>query len=92
MLGLLITTIYYRMNPQQKLAFSIGVPFVLFIGLPVFDRNMTGGRITAALFKTFNWWMGCAMNPASDFATHLVLAALLAGLILLLVRRAEVKQ
>lgn len=92
LLGLLITTFYYRLNRMQKLVFSVGVPVILLIGLPVFDLNITGGRITAALVEAFRWWMSCAMNPISDFVTHMILTALLAFLTFLLIRRVEIRR
>ncbi|MVB12243.1 hypothetical protein CAFE_29750 [Caprobacter fermentans] len=92
LLGLLITTFYYRLTRTQKFVCSFGVPVVLLIGLPVFDQAVTGGRISAALAEAFRWWMNCAMNPAADFATHMILAAFLAALTFLLVRRVEIKR
>lgn len=90
--GLFLSMLYYRMNRAQKLVFSAGIPVLLLVVLPAVDQNITGGRITAAFLSALRWWMACMMNPVSDFAAHLVLAALLAGAAFLLIRRVEIRQ
>lgn len=90
--GFLLSLLYYRMNRAQKLTFTFGALIFLFLFLPIFDQNVAGGRITAALMSAFGWWLACAASPISDAVTHLCLAALLAGSSFLLIRRTEVRR
>ena len=47
MTGFLITSLYYRMSKAWKLIVSIGIPMLVFVGIPLIDGLYTNGAITA---------------------------------------------
>lgn len=93
MIGLFITTLYYRMGKKLKLLVSIGVPVLLVIVLPAVDTNFTNGAIFGAIAKffAFAWGYQNGFNPYYSMVTCTVIAALFAGLTWLLVRKATIK-
>jgi len=94
MLGLFITTLYYRMSKKLKLLVSIGVPVTLFVVLPVVERSFTNGAIFRGIgnFFAFAWGYENGYNPYFSMVTCTLFAALFAGLSWLLIRRAVVKE
>ena len=92
LLGLLITTLYYRMDRPRKILVSVGVPSFFLIFLPLIDRYLAGDRIYPAITALGERWLVWGTDPVTDALTRLLLAAVLAGLAFLLVRRAEIKR
>ncbi len=93
MVGLFITTAYYRMNKPLKLAISIGVPVFLFIVLPIMDASLFNGAITLAVgrfFAAVTSLLGTG-NPYSTVLANLFSIVIFGGLAWLLTRRATVK-
>lgn len=91
LIGLFITALYYRMNKLQKALVSVCVPVFLFIGLPVLNEYVVHGMIGAALSNLFSWWMSCALNPVTDFATRGAFIAIFIGITYFIVRKAEIR-
>lgn len=58
MTGFFITSLYYRMSKALKLAVSIGVPALVFIGVPLIDGLYTNGAITAFFINVFAFAFG----------------------------------
>ena len=93
MIGLFITTAYYRMNKPLKLLISIGVPVLLFIVLPIMDASLFGGAITLAVgrfFAAMTSLLGVG-NPYSHVLSNAISILISGGLAWLLMRRATVK-
>lgn len=90
-LGLFITVLYYRMNRTLKIAVSVGVPMLLFVGLPLLSQYVPGRLVSNAIIAVMEWWMQCAVNPLADMLSRLALAAVFAGLAFLMIRRVDVK-
>ncbi len=89
MLGFLIGVLYYRMNKPVKILVSVGVPAVCFIFLPLFDATVTHGAIGRFVSAAWAQWTQWGLNPGLDLLTRLLLVAVLASLIWLLLRKAE---
>lgn len=91
--GLFITTAYYRMNKPLKLAISIGIPVMLFIILPIVDSSLFNGAITMGFgrFMSAVTSLLGAGNPYSVVLANAFSIVLFSGLAWLLMRRATVK-
>jgi len=94
MIGLLITTLYYRMNKGLKIAVSVGVPVLWLFVLPSLDQHLWGNRLSHIMqtFFNFAWGYSNGYNPYIGMASMLVFAAVTAAFSWLLIRRAGVKQ
>lgn len=94
MLGLLITTLYYRLNKMGKLLISIGLPVTFVVILPLIDRTFTRGAIFKGIFNflTFAWGFQNGFNPYYSMITSTLFFALFGCLTYLLMRRAVVRQ
>lgn len=70
MTGFFITSLYYHMNKALKLTVSIGLPMLMFIGIPLIDELLTKGVITAFCFNViaFAFGFGISVNPSTGFA------------------------
>ena len=70
MTGFLITSLYYRMNKAFKLAVSIGVPMLVFVGIPLIDGLYTNGAITAFGINVlaFAFGFGVTIDLSRGFA------------------------
>ena len=93
MLGLFITTAYYRMNKSLKLIISIGLPALLFIVLPIIDTSLFHGEITRGIYRFFEWSTSLLGkgNPYSIVLSNIFSILISGGLVWLLMRRATVK-
>ncbi len=93
MLGLAITTAYYRMNKPLKLAVSIGVPVLVLIVIPIVDASVFGGAITYAVMNIIA--MATSIlgkgNPYSMVLCNVFWILIMGGVSWLLVRRATVR-
>ena len=94
MIGLFITTLYYRMNKGLKIAVSIAVPVVLINGFEPLDSYFFAGKITASIKTFFNAAFGFlnGYNPYISMMSMFVFAAVFAALAFLLARRAVLKE
>lgn len=92
MLGLFITTLYYRMDKIQKLVVSIGTPVLFIFVLPMVDANFTNGAIYKGIaeFFAFAWGYTNGFNPYYSMITCAVFFALFGGFAYLLMRKAVV--
>jgi hypothetical protein len=70
MTGFMITSLYYRMSKAWKLAVSIGVPMLVFIGIPLIDGLYTKGAITAFGINilAFAFGFGITIDLSNGFA------------------------
>ncbi len=94
MLGLFITTLYYRMNKGLKIAVSVAVPVLLNFGLDGLDRS-TGGKSTnliSAIFRFAFFGNYQDHNPYIGMLSMFILAAIAAALALVLARKADIKK
>ena len=89
MLGFFIGVLYSRMNKPVKILVSVGVPAVCIIFLPRFDATVTHGAIGRFVSAAWAQWTQWGLNPGLDLLTRLLLVAVLASLIWLLLRKAE---
>lgn len=93
MLGLFITTLYYRMNKGQKIAVSIAVPVFLIFSLDAIN-DITGGQLGNAISGMFailcGMTSGC--NPYIGMLSMFIFAAVGAALVFALVRKADIKR
>lgn len=91
--GYLITLVFYRLNKAGKVAVGAGVPVSVFIVLPIFDYSVTGGKISAAIFKFIDFAFGISTHqPVNAMITCTIAFILFSGLSWLLVRRVDVKE
>lgn len=96
-LGMLVTCLYYRMSKPGKLLFSIGVPTLLIIVLPLVGALFPALRLFERLGQMVGWYLGYmgAATPLGAMVRctmHLVLTgAIWVGCSWLLVRRATLK-
>ena len=67
MTGLMIGSLFYRMNKALKLVVSIGVPALFIIIIPLIDSLFTHGAITAFLINVvaFAFGYGVTMRPST---------------------------
>ncbi|HEX3040420.1 MAG TPA: hypothetical protein VHP54_09055 [Caproiciproducens sp.] len=94
MLGLFITTLYYRMNKGLKIAVSIAVPILLIFGPDPLDR-FTGGRSTnliSAIFRFAFFGNYQDHNPYIGMLSMFIFAAFSAALAFVLARKADIKK
>lgn len=89
MLGFLIGVLYYRMNKPVKILVSVGVPALCIIFLPLFDATVMHGAIGRFVSAAWAQWTNWGLNPGLDLLTRFLLVAVLASLIWLLLRKAE---
>ena len=93
MVGLAITTAYYRMSKPLKLAVSIGVPVLLLIVLPIVDASVFGGAIISAVTGFLN--KACTLlgegNPYSMVLYNTFWIGIMGALAWLLMRKATIK-
>lgn len=94
MIGLFITTLYYRMNKGLKIAVSIAVPTLLINGFGQLDSYVFGGKMAAFIKSFFNAAMGFSNggNPYIAMFSMFVSAAFFAALSFLLARKASIKK
>lgn len=71
--GFLLTTLYYRMGKGLKLTFSIGVPALLLIVLPLVVALLPGLGLSQVLGNLVGWYLG--MLPASASSSVVLLRA-----------------
>lgn len=93
-IGFFITTLYYRMNKLLKVLVSVGVPGLVFIGLPLYGA-LSDSNIMITLYNFYLRVMGLTqgnINSYTAVGTYALLSAILLGLSWLLVRRAVVKE
>ena len=92
--GLFITILYYRLNKALKLTVSIGVPVLLFIGLPYlwfrYDWNFRFFGLIDLIIKGVSGNYG--MLPLLSAATFALLGIVIAGLCFVLQRGAVIKE
>jgi hypothetical protein len=94
MLGLFITTLYYRMNKGLKIAVSVAVPVLLFFGPDPLDR-FTGGKSTnliSTIFRFVFFGTSSKANPYIGMLSMFILAVLAAALAFVLARKADIKK
>jgi hypothetical protein len=97
LVGLFLTTAYYRMSKPVKLLVSIGIPVLLFIVYPIVDAAVFAGAITMTISHVIGWVSGLASrllgagNPYISVLFDVFWIALLGVLTWLLTRRATVK-
>lgn len=91
--GLFITTLYYRMNKGLKIAVSI-VVLVLLNTLPALDLYLSGGKVSSFLVSAGNAAMGFSngYNPYIGMCSMLIFAVIFAALDFLLARKAAIKK
>jgi hypothetical protein len=92
-LGYIITTIYYRLGKNGKVALSVSIPVGLFVILPSFDYSVTNGKIFSSIFRALDSAFGVsAQKPVNGIITCILGFMLLSALGWLLIRRAYVKE
>jgi hypothetical protein len=93
MIGLFITTLYYRMNRGFKIAVSIFVPVVLINGFEPLDSYFFAGKLTAVLqnFLSVAFGLSNGCNPYIAMVSMFVFAFFFAALTYLLARKASIK-
>ncbi|PKM86992.1 MAG: hypothetical protein CVU87_10530 [Firmicutes bacterium HGW-Firmicutes-12] len=94
MLGVFITTLYYRMDKKQKLVVSIGFPLLLFVVLPMLDNSFTNGAIFRGIGDSFAfaWGYQHGFNPYYSMLTCTLFFIFFGGLAYLLIRKAVVQE
>lgn len=94
MIGLFITTLYYRMNKPLKIIVSIGVPVIFMNVLPAVDSFFFQSRLSTFLsnFCSAAWGVSEGYNPFIGMASMLLFGAFFAALAYLLTRRAVIKK
>lgn len=94
MVGLLVTTLYYRMNKGLKIAVSVGVPVVMIYGVQLLNDYPFGIRLLKYLMNAVFavWGLYGTCNPLIAVGSQFLFAALFAALAYLLSRRAVVKK
>lgn len=94
MIGLFITSLYYRMNKALKIAVSIGVPVFCVCVFPILDFTLFHWKLSHSLQNFYNFALGFSngYNPYIGMASIFVFAAASSALAWLLVRRASVKE
>ncbi|MGI6161397.1 MAG: hypothetical protein ACOYJD_05135 [Christensenellales bacterium] len=92
-IGLFIASLYYRMSKGMKILVSVGVPALMFIGLPLFDGRVFGGKLFAAIGRFVNFIFGFAHggNPYIYVMCGTAFLIIAAALVWLVIRRAQVK-
>jgi hypothetical protein len=70
MTGFMISSLYYRMSKAWKLIVSIGVPMLVFVGIPLIDGLYTKGAITAFCINVlaFAFGYGVTIDLSNGFA------------------------
>lgn len=93
MVGLFITSLYYRMNKLLKVLVSVGVPAFFIIALPIID-TLADGAIYLGMRNFFNfaWGYNHGFNPYFSMVSTTLFSIILGGLAYLLMRRAIVKE
>lgn len=93
MIGLFITSLYYRMSKALKITVSIGVPILFLCVFPILDFALLSGRISHALQILYNFACGYSngCNPYIGIASMFVFTVVTAALAWLPIRRANVK-
>ena len=93
MVGYFITVLYYRMDLKWKYTVSIGVPALLFLGLPPIN-NVTDGELLISFselfLKTMGLWNG--HNPYIAMLSFVVGTIIFMMLGNLLTRKATIKK
>ncbi|MDF2632786.1 MAG: hypothetical protein K0Q85_1382 [Caproiciproducens sp.] len=94
MVGLWITTLFYRMNRGLKIAVGIAVPVLLLNGLPFLDELYFGGAFVKALTNAARaaWGFSGGYNPYIGMFSMLVFSGIFAALTFLLARKAAIKK
>lgn len=85
-----VAMLYVRMNTIFRVSVSVGVPILCFIGLPVFVLNFP--QAACQLWDTITVVFGAKSgNPLLTILSCTVLAILIYGFYVLLIRRAPIK-
>ena len=92
MIGYFITVLYFRMSKGWKIGVSIAVPMLFLYILPIMDEMLFSSRITNAMTKAFDTFMGNGHNPYIAMLTFLVVTLIFAALSYSLIRKAEVRE
>lgn len=95
--GLMITTLYYRMNKALKVLVSVGVPGFLLIGLPVMEGMIPTFHGFTSLVYGISWAFGIDVNtgqivPARAMGTLAIISLAAMACMYLLMRRATLKE
>lgn len=93
-LGLVITTLYYRLSKPFKIAFSIGVPFLLFFGTPLLDELFFQGILIKSIFHSIVMVLGLSgeCNPYTAMLTFFLLSCAAFALSFLITRKVPIKK
>jgi hypothetical protein len=93
-IGLLITTLFYRMTKAMKIAVGVAVPLLLLNGIPFLDAQYFGGVLVKALVNAVSvaWGVSNGYNPFIAMGSMLILSLMFAVLTFLLARRAVIKK
>lgn len=90
--GYFITMLYYRIGRRGKIALSIGLWGVPFVGFPLVDDLLLNNRASRFLLEQLFRLLGLNVgNPVPAIITFLAVSIILYGLWYLLGRRAVVK-
>ena len=92
-IGYFVTVLYYRMDIIWKYIVSIGVPALLFLGMPIIG-DVTDGKVFIFIAETFLKTMGLwnGHNPYISMLSFVVSTVVFAVLGYLLTRRATIKK
>lgn len=93
LMGLFITTAYYRMNKALKIIVSVAVPLLLINGMNFVDV-MIGGSISNFISSAMLTMFGLSngSNPYIGMLSMFLLTAIFAAFSFLLARKADVKK
>ncbi|HEX3021381.1 MAG TPA: hypothetical protein VHQ24_07630 [Lachnospiraceae bacterium] len=90
--GYFITILFYRLGKTGKVIIGAGVPFTVFMLLPILDTAIFDGRITKAIGKLIDFALGFSNNsPTNAFITFLLGSVVVSAVSWLLMRKAVVK-
>jgi len=94
MIGLFITTLFYRMSKAMKIAVSISVSVILLNGVPFLDQFYFNGILTKffANAAMTAWGFSNGYNPYIGMVSMFLFAAIFAALAYLLARKACVRE
>lgn len=94
MIGLFITTLFYRMSKAMKIAVSVSFTVIFLNGIPFLDQFYFGGILTKFFHDALNMALGYAngYNPYIGMFSMFLFAAIFAALAYLLARKACVRE
>lgn len=91
--GYFITIMFYRLNKAGKIIVGAGVPIFINIGYPIIEAYITGGAITRALGRFFDFALGLSSGqPYRAVLSFIVFSTVVLLFCWLLMRRSVVKQ